>query len=52
MEYLGAWLTRQALANYCPTDLAELPVTARNTLKSAQKRPSIIAAWWKQTTLW
>jgi hypothetical protein len=26
--------------------------TARNKLKSAQKRPSIIAACWAQATLW
>ena len=52
VEYLWAWLKRQALANYCPTDLAELHITARNKLKRAQKRPSIIAACWKQATLW
>ena len=52
VEYLWAWLKRNALANYCPDDLAELHVTARNKLKSAQKRPSIIAACWKQATLW
>ena len=52
VEYLWAWLTRQALANACPNDLAQLHVTARNTLKHAQKRPSILAACWKQTTVW
>ena len=52
VEYLWAWLKRQALANYCPNDLADLHVIARNKLKSAQKRPSIIAACWKQATLW
>ena len=39
------------LANYCPDDLSELHATARNKLKSAQKRPSIIAACWMQATL-
>lgn len=52
VEYLRAWLKRHALANYCPADLAQLHVTARNKLKSAQKRPSIIAACWQQATLW
>ena len=52
VEYRWAWLKRQALANYCPTDLAELHITARNKLKRAQKRPSIIAACWKQAPLW
>jgi transposase len=52
VEYLWAWLKRHALANYCPSDLSELHTTARNKLKSAQKRPSIIAACWMQATLW
>jgi len=51
VEYLWAWLKRHALANYCPNDLSELHTTARNKLKSAQKRPSIIAACWMQATL-
>ena len=52
VEYLWAWLKRHALANYCPNDLAELHGAARNKLKSAQKRSSIIAACWMQATLW
>mgnify|MGYP002149517558 CR=1 FL=1 len=52
VEYLWAWLKRHAMANYCPNNLAELHITARNKLKSAQKRPSIIAACWVQATLW
>jgi transposase len=52
VEYLWAWLKRHALANYCPNDLGELHASARNKLKSAQKRPSIIAACWMQATLW
>lgn len=52
VEYLWAWLKRHALANYCPNNLRELQSTARNKLKSAQKRPGIIAACWKQATLW
>lgn len=52
VEYLWAWLKRHAMANYCPNNLAELHATSRNKIKSAQKRPSIIAACWKQATLW
>ncbi|MFN5079924.1 MAG: IS630 family transposase, partial [Burkholderiales bacterium] len=52
VEYLWAWLKRHALANYCPNHLGELHATARNKLKSAQKRPSIIASCWQQATLW
>lgn len=51
VEYLWAWLKRHAMANYCPNNLNELHTTARNKLKSAQKRPSIIAACWKQADL-
>ena len=52
VEYLWAWLKRHALANFCPNNLTELNTTARNKLKSAQHRPSIIAACWKQAELW
>ena len=52
VEYLWAWLKRHALANYCPNDLTELQFNARNRLKSAQKRPSILRACWTQASLW
>jgi transposase len=52
VEYLWAWLKRHAMANFCPNNVGELNTFARNKLKSAQKRPSIIAACWKQATLW
>ena len=51
VEYLCAWLKRQALANFCPDSVAELQATARNKLKSAQHRPNIIAACWQQAGL-
>ncbi|CAL8480723.1 transposase (plasmid) [Caballeronia sp. S22] len=52
VEYLWAWLKRHAIANFCPDNLSELHTVARNKLKSAQHRPSIIAACWIQATLW
>lgn len=52
VEYLRAWLKRHAIANFCPDNLDELQTVARNKLKSAQHRPSIIAACWIQATLW
>ena len=52
VEYLWAWLKRHAMANFCPANLDVLHAAARNNLKSAQKRPSIIAACWMQATLW
>jgi transposase len=52
VEYLWAWLKRHALANFCPRSLGELKNTARNRLRSAQQRRSIIVACWKQAELW
>ena len=52
VEFLWAWLKRHALANFCPADLNELTYNARAKLKSAQRRPSIIAACWAQAELW
>ena len=52
VEYLWAWLKRHALANFCPRSLAELKTTARDKLRSGQRRRSIIAACWKQADLW
>ena len=51
VEYLWAWLKRHALANYCPNNVSELAITARNKLKSAQRRSSVIAACWTQAEL-
>jgi hypothetical protein len=45
------WLKRHALANFRPHSLAELKTTARNKLRSAKHRQSIIPASWKQTEL-
>lgn len=52
VEYLWAWLKRHALANFCPRSLSQLKNTARNRLRSAQQRRSIIVACWKQAELW
>ena len=51
VEYLWAWLKRHALANDCPNSIAELSDTARIKLKSAQRRTTLIAAFWKQAEL-
>ena len=52
VEFLWAWLKRHALANFCPDNLIERNTTTRSKLKSAQRRPSIIAACWVQAGLW
>lgn len=51
VEYLWAWLKRHALANFCPDGLVELAQTARNKLRSAQRRSSLMIACWKQAEL-
>lgn len=51
VEYLWAWLKRHAMANYCPGSFDELKETARNKLRSAQKRKTLISAFWKQAEL-
>lgn len=51
VEYLWVWLKRHALANFCPDGLLELAQTARNRLRSAQRRSSFIVACWKQAEL-
>jgi transposase len=52
LEYLWAWLKRHVQANYCPNGRPEPYVSAQRELRNAQQRPSIIAACWKQATLW
>ena len=52
VEFLWAWLKRHALANFCPSDLTELNTAARSKLRSAQRRPSIIAACRVQAEIW
>ena len=48
----GLGSSDHALANFCPKSLAELKDTARDKLRSGQRRQSIITACWKQAELW
>jgi len=52
VEYLWARLKRHAMAHYCPESFLELTDTAQNKLRGAQKRGSLIAAFWKQAELY
>jgi len=52
VEFLWAWLERHALANFRPANLNEPDTTARRKLRSARRRPSIIAARRAQAELW
>jgi len=40
------------MANFCPYKLIKLQTTARNMLKSMQKRPPFVVACCEQVTLW
>jgi transposase len=51
VEFLWAWLKRHALANFCPDTLTELRHSARGKLRSAQRRPAIVASCWAQAEL-
>mgnify|MGYP000509970362 CR=1 FL=1 len=50
-EYIWAYLKRHALANFCAHDLDHLSHTARGKLKSMQRRPTLVTAFWKQAEL-
>jgi transposase len=50
-EYVWGYLKEHELPNFCAHDLAHLSTTARRRLKSMQRRPKLIAAFWKQAEL-
>lgn len=50
-EYVWGYLKQHELANFCPANLYELSSFARNRLKSMQRRPTLVAAFWRQAEL-
>jgi len=50
-EYVWGYLKQHELANLCAANLHELSGFARNRLKSMQRRPTLVAAFWKQAEL-
>jgi transposase len=50
-EYIWAHLKQHELANFCPRDLWSLSTEARSALRSMQRRRTIVAACWKQASL-
>jgi transposase len=50
-EYIWGYLKQHELANLCAANLHELSGFARNRLKSMQRRPTLVAAFWKQAEL-
>jgi len=50
-EYIWGHLKQHEIANLCVKNLAELSPFARNRLRSMQRRPPLIAAFWAQAEL-
>jgi transposase len=51
VEYVWGYLKRHEVANLCVQDFAQLTEFARNRLKSMQRRPTLLTAFWKQAEL-
>jgi transposase len=50
-EYIWGHLKHHELANRCAGDFADLNTAARNRLRSMQRRPTLIRAFWHQAEL-
>ena len=51
VEAIWAYLKQHEIANLCLNTIGEVGQFARNRLKSMQRRPSLVAAFWKQAEL-
>jgi transposase len=51
VEYIWGYLKNREIANLCAANLHEVCDFARRRLKSMQRRPKLIAAFWKQAEL-
>lgn len=51
VEYIWGYLKQHALAHFCARDLGHLHKTARHRLRSMQRRPTLIRAFWQQAEL-
>ena len=52
VEYLWGHWKHHELPNVCPADLWQLSAGARRTLRRLRRRPRLITAFWKQSSLW
>ncbi len=52
VEYIWAYWKQHELPNVCPKDYWQLGAVARRTLRRMRRRPRLIAAFWKQASLW
>jgi transposase len=51
VEAIWAYLKKHEIANLCPANLAEVSDFARRRLKSMQRRPKLVRAFWQQAEL-
>jgi transposase len=51
VEHLWAHLKKHEIPNLCPRDLGELSTAARAALRRMRRRPTLVAAFWKQAEL-
>jgi len=52
VEYIWGYWKQHELPNVCPKDYWQLSETARRTLRRMRRRPRLITAFWKQSSLW
>ena len=51
MEYIWAYWKQHELPNVCPKDYGELSERARKALRRMRRKPRLITAFWKQSSL-
>jgi transposase len=52
VEYIWSHWKQHELPNVCPKDYWQLSEAARRTLRRMRRRPRLITACWKQSSLW
>jgi transposase len=51
VEHIWSYLKQNELPNLCPRELWELSAAARDALRRMRRRPTLVAAFWKQAEL-
>jgi transposase len=51
VECIWGYLKHHAMPNYCATDLGDLAGRASRNLRSMQRRPTLVRAFWQQAEL-
>jgi transposase len=51
VEAIWAYLKKHEIANFCAKDIGKVSDFARRRLKSMQRRPTLLRAFWKKAEL-